>query len=186
MFLNPVLYCIVKKNVICNSSIKICLSKTKSNSDKIWTIWKKGKFNSEMIWKIWKKSKLNSEKIWKLWIFFFFNVRCVIVIRWFAVLFLIFVWPWKGPLEYDGWIHDVTSCLLWRHRWMTLYAKPINRPFLLEGWFEKPKHRLFGHVLQVFQIWYNLCWELTSTWTFKIYLHNRKKKKQRWWPQWWW
>ena len=108
---------------------------------------------------------------------FFFNVRCVIVIHWFAVLFLIFVWPFKGPLEYDGWIHDVTSCLLWRHRWMTLYAKPINRPFLLEGWFEKPKHRLFGHVLQVFQIWYNLCWELTSTWTFKIYLHNTKKKE---------
>ena len=56
------LYCIVKKNVICNSSIKICLSKKKSNSDKIWTIWKKGKFNSEMIWKIWKKSKLKSTK----------------------------------------------------------------------------------------------------------------------------
>ena len=36
--------------------------KGKSNSDKIWTIWKKGKWqkvklNSEMIWKIWKKSK---------------------------------------------------------------------------------------------------------------------------------
>jgi hypothetical protein len=29
---------------------------------------------------------------------------------------------------------------------MTLYAKPINRPLALEGWFEKPKNRLFGHV----------------------------------------
>ena len=27
------------------------------NSDKIWTIWKKG----------WKKDKLNSEMIWKIW-----------------------------------------------------------------------------------------------------------------------
>ena len=34
--------------------------KQKLNSDKIWTIWKKGKLNSEMIWKIWKKSKLKS------------------------------------------------------------------------------------------------------------------------------
>jgi hypothetical protein len=25
------------------------------NSDKIWTIWKKGKLNSETICKIWKK-----------------------------------------------------------------------------------------------------------------------------------
>jgi hypothetical protein len=25
------------------------------NSDKIWTIWKKGKLNSEMIWKIQEK-----------------------------------------------------------------------------------------------------------------------------------
>ena len=29
---------------------------------------------------------------------------------------------------------------------MTFYAKPTNRPFALEGWFEKPKNRLFGHV----------------------------------------
>jgi hypothetical protein len=29
---------------------------------------------------------------------------------------------------------------------MTLYAKPINKPFALERWFEKPKNRLFGHV----------------------------------------
>jgi hypothetical protein len=33
------------------------------NSDKIWTIWKKGKLKCEKIWKIWKKAKLNSEKI---------------------------------------------------------------------------------------------------------------------------
>ena len=36
------------------------------NSDKIWTIWKKGMLNSEKIWKIWKKNQLNSEKIWKI------------------------------------------------------------------------------------------------------------------------
>jgi hypothetical protein len=29
---------------------------------------------------------------------------------------------------------------------MTFYAKPINRPLALEGWFEKPRKRLFGHV----------------------------------------
>jgi hypothetical protein len=29
---------------------------------------------------------------------------------------------------------------------MTFYAKPTNRPLALEGWFEKPKNRLFGHV----------------------------------------
>jgi hypothetical protein len=28
---------------------------------------------------------------------------------------------------------------------MTLYAKPINRLLAFEGWFEKPKNRLFGH-----------------------------------------
>ena len=38
------------------------LKQKKSNSDKIWTIWKKDKFNSEIIWKIWKKSKLKSTK----------------------------------------------------------------------------------------------------------------------------
>jgi hypothetical protein len=38
-------------------------------------------------------------------------------------------------------IELVTSCLLWRHRWITLYAKPINRLLALEGWFEKPKNR---------------------------------------------
>jgi hypothetical protein len=26
----------------------------------------------------------------------------------------------------------VTSCLLWRQRWMMLYAKHINRPLALE------------------------------------------------------
>ena len=29
---------------------------------------------------------------------------------------------------------------------MTFYAKLINRPLAFEGWFEKPKNRLFGHV----------------------------------------
>jgi hypothetical protein len=29
---------------------------------------------------------------------------------------------------------------------MMFYAKPINRPLALEGWFEKPKNKLFGHV----------------------------------------
>ena len=29
---------------------------------------------------------------------------------------------------------------------MTCYAKPINRPLALEGWFEKPTNRLFGHL----------------------------------------
>jgi len=29
---------------------------------------------------------------------------------------------------------------------MTFYAKPINRPLALEGVFEKPIYRLFGHV----------------------------------------
>jgi hypothetical protein len=29
---------------------------------------------------------------------------------------------------------------------MTFYAKPTNRPLALEGWFEKPKNRLFGQV----------------------------------------
>jgi hypothetical protein len=29
---------------------------------------------------------------------------------------------------------------------MAFYAKPTNRPLALEGWFEKPKNRLFGHV----------------------------------------
>jgi hypothetical protein len=29
---------------------------------------------------------------------------------------------------------------------MTFYAKPVNRPLALEGWFEKSKNRLFGHV----------------------------------------
>jgi hypothetical protein len=38
--------------------------KGKSNSDKVWKIWKKDKSNSEMIWKIWKKGKSNSDKIW--------------------------------------------------------------------------------------------------------------------------
>ena len=40
--------------------------KGKSNSDKIWTIRKKGQLNRELIWKTWKKSKLNSEKICKI------------------------------------------------------------------------------------------------------------------------
>ena len=29
--------------------------------------------------------------------------------------------------DFDTIIELVTSCFLWRHRWMTLYAKPINR-----------------------------------------------------------
>jgi hypothetical protein len=29
---------------------------------------------------------------------------------------------------------------------MTFYVKPTNRPLALEGWFEKPTNRLFGHV----------------------------------------
>jgi hypothetical protein len=29
---------------------------------------------------------------------------------------------------------------------MTLYPKPLDRPLALEGWLEKPKNRLFGHV----------------------------------------
>ena len=27
-----------------------------------------------------------------------------------------------------------------------LRKRPTTRPLALEGWFEKPKHRLFGHV----------------------------------------
>jgi hypothetical protein len=27
-----------------------------------------------------------------------------------------------------------------------VFSKPVNRPLAVEGWFEKPKHRLFGHV----------------------------------------
>ena len=42
------------------------MEERKSNSDKIWTIWKKGKLKSKMILKIWKKSELNSDKIWKI------------------------------------------------------------------------------------------------------------------------
>ena len=53
-------------------------------------------------------------------------------------------------------IELVMSCLLWRHRWMTFYAKPINRPLALEGWFEKPKNRLFGHV-RVKMLCQNVC-----------------------------
>jgi hypothetical protein len=29
---------------------------------------------------------------------------------------------------------------------LTFYAKPTNRPLALEGWFEKPTNKLFGHV----------------------------------------
>ena len=29
---------------------------------------------------------------------------------------------------------------------MMFYAKPINRPLALEGWLEKTKNRLFGHI----------------------------------------
>ena len=39
------------------------MEESKLNSDKIWTIQKKGRLNCEMIWKIWKKSKLKCEKI---------------------------------------------------------------------------------------------------------------------------
>ena len=38
------------------------IAERKSNSDKIWKIWKKSKMKSEKIWKIWRKSKLNSGK----------------------------------------------------------------------------------------------------------------------------
>jgi hypothetical protein len=38
--------------------------KSKSNSGKIWTIWKKGMLECEMIWKIWKKGKSKSDNIW--------------------------------------------------------------------------------------------------------------------------
>jgi hypothetical protein len=43
---------------------------------------------------------------------------------------------------------------------MTFYAKLINRPLAFEGWFEKPKNRLFGHV-RVNQRW--LCFEDART-----------------------
>ena len=39
------------------------MEESKSKSDKIWTIWKKGKLKCEMIWKIWKKGKLKCEMI---------------------------------------------------------------------------------------------------------------------------
>ena len=38
-------------------------SNSMSNSDKKWTIQKKGKLKCEMICTLWKKDKLNSEKI---------------------------------------------------------------------------------------------------------------------------
>ena len=124
---------------------------------KIWKIWKTSKWESEKIWKIWKISVLviitpkdtsssststsssSSSSVSHIKFVFHCPMFNCYIIHWFAVLFEIFVWPLKGPLKYDGWIHDVTSCLLWRHRWMTLYAKPINRPLALERWFEKPK-----------------------------------------------
>ena len=42
---------------------------------------------------------------------------------------------------------------------MTFYVKPTNRPLALEGWFEKPENRLFGHVRvnansAIFQLYY--------------------------------
>jgi hypothetical protein len=39
---------------------------------------------------------------------------------------------------------------------MTFYAKPTNRPLALEGWFEKPTNRLFGHVRVKRAMWYIL------------------------------
>jgi hypothetical protein len=47
-------------------------------------------------------------------------------------------------LQNDTIVELVTPCLLWRHRWMRFYTKLINRTLALEGWFEKPKIRLFG------------------------------------------
>ena len=47
-------------------TIWIKWEKGKSNSDKIWTIWKKDKLKCEMIWKIWKKGNSNSDKIWTI------------------------------------------------------------------------------------------------------------------------
>ena len=49
-------------------------------------------------------------------------------------------------LQNDTIIELATSCLLWRHRWMRLYTNLINRTLALEGWFEKPKNRLFGKI----------------------------------------
>ena len=62
-------------------------------------------------------------------------------------------WVWY-ILQNGTMIELVTSCLLWRHRRMTLYAKPINRLLALEGWFEKPKNMLFGHVRVIYVIHY--------------------------------
>jgi hypothetical protein len=39
----------------------------------------------------------------------------------------------------------VTSCLLWRHRWMQFYTKLINRTLALEGWFETFSAKLLSH-----------------------------------------
>ena len=37
-------------------------------------------------------------------------------------------------------------CVKSVEEWKGINAKPTNRPLALEGWFEKPKNRLFGHV----------------------------------------
>jgi hypothetical protein len=45
---------------------------------------------------------------------------------------------------------------------MTFYAKATNRPLAPEGWFEKPKNRLFGHVRVKEQCKVTLIFELLS------------------------
>ena len=67
------------------------------------------------------------------------------------------------------------SCLLWRHWWMTFYAKSINRPLALEGWFEKPKNRLFGHV-RVKVLCQNVCGD--NRFFFHIILHGASKSSR--------
>jgi hypothetical protein len=53
---------------------------------------------------------------------------------------------WLSNLAENVSCNVVTSCLLWRHRWMRFYTKLINRTLALQGWFEKPKNRLFGKI----------------------------------------
>ena len=61
------IWTIWKKGKLNCEKIRKIWKKAKFNSEKIWKVWKKSRLNCEMMWKIWKKGKLNSEMIWKIW-----------------------------------------------------------------------------------------------------------------------
>jgi hypothetical protein len=88
-----------------------------------------------LTWRWWMNDKItwrHERNVVSLPYFYVYSIGCRLI--WASLFFIVFQLfvSWTVFFKY-ALLNVVTSCLLWRHRWMQFYTKFINRTLALEG-----------------------------------------------------